>query len=52
MSGNRGADQNVKITYDDYSLRETPLLKTEEKIFLSLFIENVWKKSRIDRYGY
>jgi hypothetical protein len=40
MSGNRGTEQNVKITYDDYSLRETLLLKTEEKIFLSLFIEN------------
>jgi hypothetical protein len=40
MSGNRGTEQNVKITYDDYSLRETSLLKTEEKIFFSLFIEN------------
>jgi hypothetical protein len=33
MSGNRGTDQNVKITYDDYSLRETVLCKTEEKPF-------------------
>jgi hypothetical protein len=49
MSGNRGTEQNVKITYDDYSLRETSLLKTEEKVFL---LKTMRKKSRIDRYGY
>jgi hypothetical protein len=40
MADNRDTEQDVKITYDDYSYRESSLLDKERKFFFSLFIED------------